>query len=270
MKKYKFISWGLGVQSTWLGVMCALGVLEPVDAIIFADTQWERRQSMQMLHFYKPWFESKGLKVMVTSAGSVKELGAREHVHVPFFTETGAPMRRQCTREFKIRPIRRLTREFAGYPRSKPPHPKAGQFEMWIGFSLDEWDRMKKSDIDYTVSRYKLIEMGLTRDDCIKGYEKLGLPVPGKSACVGCPYRDAGEWLEMKRNEPEEFEEACRFDEENRDNPLAERGKSTADKLYVWRGLKPLREVDFEAEMKKQKNGKQIPMVACLSEYCWT
>ena len=38
----KFISWGGGVQSTTMAVMSALGDLEPVDAVIFADTGWER------------------------------------------------------------------------------------------------------------------------------------------------------------------------------------------------------------------------------------
>lgn len=37
----RFLSLGAGVQSSTLALMIAHGEIEPVDAAIFADTQWE-------------------------------------------------------------------------------------------------------------------------------------------------------------------------------------------------------------------------------------
>lgn len=271
-KKYRFGSWGLGVQSTFLFVASALGLygLPKLDAIFTADTQWEREESYKIYDFYKGWYEDRDIPVVRVTAGNIRELGATEHIHIPFFTETGAPLQRQCTSEFKIKPVRRAMRKFMGYHQSKAPHPAPGQIEQWMGISWDEWDRMSTSDVKYINHRYPLIENHINRWDCEAALEALGLPVPIKSACVGCPYRDAANWLEMKTNSPDEFADAVAFDYENRHNPLAERGNSTADQLYVWRGLIPLDQVDWEAEVEKMKVGKQTALFVCTGEVCWT
>lgn len=270
MKTYRFLSWGLGIQSTWMLVMAGLGEIEPIDAAIVADTQWERKHTRRAFDFYSNWASAHGIRVEVVTAGNIRELGATEHIHIPFWTETGAPLQRQCTSNFKLTPLKRAMRRLAGFDESKPPHPKPGQFETLIGISWDEWDRMATSQVKYLVNRYPLIEKKINRWDCEDGFKRLGLPVPGKSACIGCPYRDASSWLEMKTNDPDEFADAVAFDEQNRNNPLAVRGNSTADRLYVWRGGIPLRSVDFEAEAKKQRKEKQTPMFVCTGNVCWT
>lgn len=269
IKKFRFLSWGLGVQSTWLLVMAGLGEIEPIDAAIVADTQWERKKTGEIFQFYREWAEEHNIHVEVVTAGSVRLLGAAEHLHIPFYTDTGAPLTRQCTNHFKLIPLKRGMRRLAGFHETKIPHPKSGQFEVLIGISWDEWNRMNESRIKFMTNRYPLVEKHINRWDCETGFRKLGLPVPIKSACIGCPFRQAIEWLNMQRNDPDDFRDAVEFDKENRNNPLADRG-STSDKLYVWKGLIPLSDVDFEAESKKQKRSKQTPMFVCTGNICWT
>lgn len=244
-------------------------MIEPLDAAIVGDTQWERKYTRKTFEVYKGWAEDHDIPVEVVTAGNIRKLGAAEHIHIPFWTETGGPLKRQCTSNFKINPVKRAMRRLAGFSENKPPHPRPGQFESWLGISWDEWDRMATSKVKFVTNRYPLVERKISRWDCEDGFKRLGLPVPGKSACIGCPYRDAASWLEMKTNDPDEFEDACNFDEENRHNPLASRGNSTADRLYVWRGGIPLRNVDFEAEAQKQREGKQIPLFVCTGQVCW-
>lgn len=270
MKTWRFASWGLGIQSTWMIILSAIGKLPPIDAAIVADTQWERKKTQGTLQFYRRWFEDRDIKVKVVTAGNIRELGAVAHIHIPFWTSDGGPLQRQCTSHFKITPIKREMRRIAGFHESKPPHPKPGQFKNWVGFSWDEWDRMKRNRIKFILNEYPLIEKKINRWDCEEGYLRMRLPVPVKSACIGCPYRDAASWLDLKQNNPEEFQDAVRFDEENRRNPLAERDNSTADELYVWRGCLPLRDIDFEKESKRQKKNTQIPLFVCKGEVCWT
>jgi hypothetical protein len=250
--------------------MAGLGEIELLDAAIVADTQWERKHTRKVFKFYKTWAENHGIPVEIVTAGKIRELGATEHIHIPFWTETGAPLQRQCTSEFKIKPIKRGMRHLAGFSENKSPHPRSGQFESWIGISWDEWERMSTSEVKYITNRYPLVERKITRWDCEENFKRLGLPIPSKSACIGCPYRDATSWLEMKNNDPDEFEDAIAFDEANRHNPLADRGKLNADNLYVWHGCIPLRDVDFETEVKKQKKGKQVPLFVCTGQVCWT
>ena len=49
--------------------------------------------------------------------------------------------------------------------------------------------------------------------DCIQWHRDNDLPDPPSSACKKCPYRDNAMWREMRDESPEEFAEACDFDD---------------------------------------------------------
>lgn len=126
---------------------------------------------------------------------------------------------------------------------------------------------MKDSTVQYIVNKHPLIDLKINRWDCESGYRRLGYPIPVKSSCVGCPYRDAAGWLLMQHQDPAEFEEAVSFDRFNRNNPLAQQGKSIADNLFVWYGLKPLDQVDFES-ISKTESINQLSLFDCQGELC--
>jgi hypothetical protein len=251
-----------------LGVLSALGELEPLDLIITSDTGWERQVTYDARDFYAAWFRERGITVELIDGGNVRLEGGREHV--PFWTETGGPLKRECTREYKIRPIRRRVRQVLGYLPSTPPAPPAGAVEQWLGYTWDEVGRMRTDEVAYSVSRYPLIEMRMVRDDCIKFLASQDLPVPVKSACVGCPYRRASEYLEMQRDAPEEWAEAVEFDEENRHNPYADRG-SDSDKLYIYKSQMvpmPLKDANLVADAERERS-KQMMLPMCEGS-CFT
>lgn len=260
---FRALSWGMGVQSTALAVMSALGDLDPLDIVISADTQDERRKTYEVAAYYREWLEARGVRVEIVTVGNIADLGATEHIHIPFWTDTGAPLRRQCTSNFKIYPTRRRIRELMGYDASKAPSPPPGSVEQWIGFSWDEVGRIKDSDVQFIVNRYPLVERRMTRNDCEDYLKSLGLPVPIKSACKRCPYRAASEWIDMRDNDPDEWGEIIRFDDANRDNPLAKRGGSTADQLFIYKRGVPLASANLEADAKRERKGRQLPLFLC-------
>jgi hypothetical protein len=71
---------------------------------------------------------------------------------------------------------------------------------------------------------------------------------PEKSSCIGCPYHDNTLWNEIKTNSPKEFEEACKIDDMIRHS-----ARNKEFTRYLHRKGIPLREVDFEELLKKQK-----------------
>lgn len=268
------LSWGCGIQSTTLAVMSAFGDMPKIDAAIFADTGWERQQTYDILNWYRPWLIKRGIQVYVVSAGDIRKDGVAEHIHIPFWTSTGGPLQRQCTSNFKIVPIKHQIRRLIGYDPIKPPHPPAGNVEQWQGISLDEYQRMRDSRVAYIVHRFPLVESRITRDDCVRYLEEHDLPVPIKSACVCCPYRSASEWLQMKQDAPGEWSEAIAFDEQNRHNPLALRGGSVSDELFLYKqrygkeSVIPLTDVDLEYDVSKERGSKQLPLILCDGGYC--
>ena len=264
------ISWGCGVQSTAMAVMSALGDLEPVDIVITADPGWERKATYAARDFYTDWLQEHSVNVEILQTGNIRELGNGEHISMPFWTASGGPLRRQCTGSFKIEPIKRHLRKLLGYDARKAPHPPRESIEMWLGISLDEFTRMSQNSVKFIVNRYPLIEKRITRNDCIDYLEAHGLPVPVKSACIGCPYRAASEWLEMRDGSPDEFADAVDFDNASRTLEQLQRGGDTDDGVYVYSRAKPLDTANLEADAKRERKGKQLPLMICESGYCMT
>lgn len=247
--------------------MSVIGDLQPLDLVITADTGWERQRTYEIRDWYITWLQQRGQRVEIVSAGNIRELGAENHVHIPFWTSTGGPLKRQCTRDFKIRPIRRRCREILGYPPDRPPHPPPGAIEKWLGISWDEWQRMKSSKVSFEVNRYPLIEKHITRSDCKNYLSSLQLPIPPSSSCVCCPYRSASAWIEMREDGTSDFQDAIEFDEANRHNPLAKRGKSTADELFIYQ-YSPLKDADLERDAARERKATQPPLFICEEGHC--
>jgi hypothetical protein len=159
---------------------------------------------------------------------------------MPFWTADGGPLRRQCTREFKIRPVQRRIRELLGYDASNPPHPPASSVELWMGITIDEWTRAKPSRVGFITHRWPLIDLLMSRRDCEKWFAKHYPDRPPliKSACLGCPYHSDRQWREIKRN-AEEWADVIEVDRAIRNQPGMNREQ------FMHRSLRPIDEVDF-------------------------
>ena len=147
---------------------------------------------------------------------------------VPFYTGNGGMGRRQCTNQYKLRPIQKLC---------KPYSSKGNPVILQLGISTDEWTRMKPSRVKYIKNTWPLIDLEMSRNDCLNWLKNKEYSIPSKSACLGCPYHNDGLWREIKNNFPDEFEETCKVDDAIRTN--------FREQQFMHRSLKPLREVDF-------------------------
>ncbi len=214
------LSLGWGVQSFTIACMIALGELPPIGLAIHADTTHEAQGTYDHAGRWIPWLEERGVKV-VTVQGKRMEIVRPEwgtgSVMIPAFSESKTDgskgqIRRQCTHDWKIMPIRRHIRSLLPVGRPKP-----GAVECWQGISLDEWPRMRSSDVAYIVNRYPLVEMQMSRADCAAWLTRNGLEVPPKSACTFCPYHSLNAWKEMKRQGGKDWEEVQATDAEVRD-----------------------------------------------------
>lgn len=265
----KILSLGWGVQSFTLAAMVALGELEPIDFAIHADTTWERKQTYEFALRWTPWLEERGVKVVAAVADNTspirscsgKTLGNYQGVTIPAFTLNGSSkgqIRRQCTQDWKINAIRKATsNELSRCNLSKTP----GIVEQWLGISEDEWHRAKDSDVRYIFNRYPLLERGMRRRDCVMWLERNGLEVPGKSACVFCPYHNRQAWADMKRDDPKDWETAVAID-------LQIRNVRPPSPLFVHSACVPLTEA---VNIPEDEGYKQAGMfdVECDSGHCF-
>lgn len=228
----KIISMGWGTQSFTLAAMVAFGELEPVDAAIHADTTHESRLTYEFAARWTGWLDERGVRV-VTVKPVDSEVNRRGGVSIPAYTTTNGWLHRNCTDDWKRTPVRRwLQSNRNGQP-----------VEQWLGISLDEYQRMRESDVKYITTRWPLIERRMTRADCVTWLDAHGLEVPPKSACTFCPYHSTAEWRRIKQT-PEDWREAVDVDR-------AIRKARPPHDLFVHPSRKPLEDVDLRTETER-------------------
>ncbi len=217
------LSLGGGVQSSVMALMAGEGAFDRVpDCAIFADTRWEPPSVYDHISWLRDRlsFPLYTVDIGRSLREDVKALtshsGHRSYVDIPLYLkgrngEGDGIGRRQCTENYKVKPIRRRIREMLGLkPRQRVP---AGtNVEMWLGISTDEAIRMKTSRDRWVKNRYPLIEAGMSRKDCMEWWNaRYDRPLE-RSACVACPFQSRQRWVETKRRWPELFAEAVEID----------------------------------------------------------
>ncbi len=215
---YRFLSLGAGVQSSTVLLLAVHRRIRGFDAAIFADTGWEPLAVYRHLQRLTRIAEQADIPVVRVRKGHIRR-DALDPTHrfasMPLYTLGPAGQRgmarRQCTGEYKLKPIKAEVRRRLGYPH--PTRVPAWVFaEMAIGISADEWIRARGSDVRYMRNIFPLLDLGWSRDDCVAYLAGHGLGDTPKSSCVGCPFHDDGFWWDLRTNHPVEWADAVAFD----------------------------------------------------------
>lgn len=238
----RVLSLGAGVQSSTLALMCAAGEIEAPEIAIFADTQDEP----DAVYAWLDWLEKQlpfpirrvsqgklsatALQVRTSAAGNryMKPM-------IPVYTDANGKkgmVARQCTLDYKVAPIMRAVK-----------HERKGRDVIqYLGISFDELERMKPSREPWMRNEYPLVQLRMTRQDCLNWMKAQDYPTPPRSACIYCPFHNDTEW---KRLTPAEFERAVTFEKQYQ----AAFAQTSLDGVpYLHADRKPLAEVDLSDE----------------------
>ena len=232
----RVLSLGAGVQSSTLLLMAVHGELA-VDRAIFADTQWEPRAVYRWLEYLMPIAERAGIPIDVVSAGNIRAdalAGKTESwmpLHIVNLKGEAGLAKRQCSKNYKLVPIKRRIRQLIG-------RKKDATATATIGISWDEWQRQSTSGLKWMTNEYPLVDRRMTRGDCLRWLRAHGYPTPPKSSCIGCPYKRDDQWRDMRDHAPDEWADAVAFD-------AAMRYDRIDGKAYLHRSLMPLPMVDL-------------------------
>ncbi|MER6000856.1 phosphoadenosine phosphosulfate reductase [Nonomuraea angiospora] len=239
--RLKVVSYGGGVQSTALLVLAAQNRL-PYRTFLFANVgdDSEHPATLAYLrHVAIPYATRHGLELMQLTRkrrdGSTETLMQRlkrpesRSIPIPVRMANGAPGRRSCTADFKIKVIGRWLRDH-GATADAPA-------TVAIGISVDEIHRANRRRAErYELIAYPLLDLGLRRADCEMVIREAGLSIPPKSACFFCPFRSVQGWRQLRENEPRLFAEAA-----NLEDVINERRKALGrDPVYLTRYGRPL------------------------------
>lgn len=265
------LSLGMGVQSTAIYLMSALGELPRIDFAVFADTGREKAGTMRYLDWLLKWADqNNGPEIIVKREmnlyrdllGGVNSTDGR-FASIPAFTlgDNGQQgiLRRQCTNEYKIEVVDQAIREVYNLKR----RARNLETNIWKGISSDEATRISTPEVKWKNFIYPFVGYGIPgqgkwfklppesyrvmdRNTIKAWYRSKDLPIPPKSSCVFCPYTSDSNWAEMKVNEPMDFADAVKVDYAIRDS--SKRG--VEQPIFLHRSLKPLDQVEFDPDSK--------------------
>ena len=249
LKTLRVLSLGAGVQSSTLALMIHKGEIPMVDCAIFADTQAEPPKVYEWLKFIK---KTVSYPVHIVTWRNLEQdvldasQGKYQAFTIPFYTknketEQKGMLMRQCTADYKIKPVTKKVRELLGYKKGERVDLKEVKVEMLLGISTDELRRMRMNRLRYIDNQYPLInDFGMSRQDCIAWMKDNGYPMPAKSACYFCPFHSQSTWKEIKENDPELFQKAVEMDKKIRDQEKYKIKNKYKDELYLHRSCEPL------------------------------
>lgn len=214
------ISYGGGVQSTAMLVLAVEGRLGlDIDAALFAnvgDDSEDPRSLDYIRDVATPWAADRGLPVhelhrtkkdgsTETILGRMTRDGSRSTV-IPIRLSNGKPGGRSCTADFKIGVTAKWLKAHGA--------TKADPATVALGISTDEFHRANTNRGNgYERLVYPLLQLGLSRADCVNVIRAAGLPIPGKSACWFCPNRRLEQWYALRAEDPDQFERVAEVED---------------------------------------------------------
>jgi len=265
MPEHHFLNLGAGVQSTALYLMAMEGEIHPIDAAIFADVQEEPDD----VYTHLDWLESlKGPPILRVTAGRLgdaldqgsdatgnQRTDGGHYISIPAYTlnpQTGGKgmIQRQCTGDFKVKPIERMIREHCGGQFGRPL-PKDVVVTQYMGLSYDEPKRVIRVKQRFMAKpsnwlvEFPLWDLEMTRSDCV-AYLKDRVPheVP-RSACVFCPFKSDAEWRRLRDTDPKGWGRAVHIDK------VCRTGTGLDAHRYLHKACVPLDEVDLRPADEK-------------------
>lgn len=260
-RQLRVISLGWGIQSFTLAAMAAVGEIA-ADVAIHADTTWEKPATYEFSQKWSAWLQDRGLPVVVVGDPDQAQKVITPATDIPAFTlsEKEGQLRRQCTQRWKIEPIRRWLRdELDRRGWKKTP----GVVVSIQGISLDEWRRVRDSDVAWILNEYPLISLKMSRADCEGWLRRAGLDVPPKSACVFCPFQSAESWRSLKNDGGDGWQTAVQVD-------LAIRDQRPPYQLFLHRRRVPLADaVKTEIDAGFSQSSIFADESGCDSGYCF-
>lgn len=210
MTPIRSISYGGGVQSTALVLLAIDGQLD-FDVALFANVgdDSEHPGTLRWVRgVMQPYAEERGFPIheldrikrdgtVETLMGRLTKEGSRS-LPIPVRMSNGAPGLRSCTGDFKIRVVGKWLKA-NGASKDNPA-------TVAIGISTDEIHRANSKRVEpYERPVYPLLDLGWSRQDCLRYIDATLGKVPPKSSCYFCPFHRPDTWAEMRRHEPELF-----------------------------------------------------------------
>lgn len=277
---------GFGVQSVGMAIMSGMDLFPRPDMYCYSALP-DGKRTKEYIDYITPKLHSLGVDVQILTPKDLYQhilnwpIADRVSMLPVWFMGSDGkrqPLNRQCTGDFKIDIVASAIRERLGLARLK-----RNTVRVWQGISIDEIKRTKKKSFALYPESFRVNHLpyigqyanitypqftweSYSRDKIIdKIFKANGIITPPKSSCFFCPFHDIEEWFDLFSNDPQGWELACVLDDSIR-NYNTPTGVLESGPFYLYEGLIPLREIDFDKERLASKT-RQLTL-GCESGFC--
>lgn len=200
------IAWacGAGVDSTAIAVLICQGKLPKPSYAWIVDVGYEPKTTWQYVaDVLQPKLAEVGvtLHILKTTDYTHNDLVRNGHASIPAYRKkedgTIQKFHTHCSKGWKASVAENWLRQQG-----------AVAVEQWVGISAEERKRIRASEKAWVRLRYPLVELGMTRPDCIYLIGQAGWPLPERTSCYLCPHRSIGDWRRLADRNPEDFQRA--------------------------------------------------------------
>lgn len=208
-------SCGGGRQSAGIAALIVEGKLPRPDHACMVALEWEVRSVWPYVNRYiRPALADLGVPFTAIPRAryATRDFwGGRDgrSILLPVYSNQSgeaSKLTEYCSGEWKREVALRWAAEQDGW--------KARGVVNWVGISADEKNRRRGPRRRWFQPSYPLLDVRrATVSECLAAVERVGWPEPPRSRCRHCPNQSDREWAELT---PEEFEEACRLEDELR------------------------------------------------------
>jgi predicted nucleic acid-binding Zn ribbon protein len=218
---------GGGVQSTAIAVLIESGILPKPDFGVMIDCGYERERTYSyMRNVIIPRMADVGVPVHMVDTleySSNRLTNGKGFVLLPAYrlTTDGSveKLKTRCNLLWKVCVTDKWIRGRG-----------IRNCVSWMGMSVDEARRMRPSKVKWNRNVYPLIDLGMSREDCLREIERAGWSAPMRTSCTFCPQQTDEQWRELEGGDW-----AMAVDAENRI-------REEAPNVFLHRGCKPLEE----------------------------
>ncbi len=245
--------------------------------ILNADPGMENELTYEYNSMIFDMARSKGIHIETVAGPNLREdilalkkNGRTRLDNPPYWTKkpTGreGKLKQNCTRYYKIEPmdraIRRILDERYGI---KPNNSKLGHnvVEKWIGFTHDEFSRVKEPKQRYVYFRYPLYDLRMDQIDVLKYFHDRDIPIPPRSVCNACFANGLNTLKDMHDNRPDDWKQAVAVDNAVRNwTQIGVNFPVYVSKTLI--SLEELAERDFQLDDQEDQDGH-----SCDSGFCF-
>jgi 3'-phosphoadenosine 5'-phosphosulfate sulfotransferase (PAPS reductase)/FAD synthetase len=207
---------------------------------VFCDTGKELKETMEYLDQIE---QALGIKIVRLNSEY-----SFEHWMKVFNSFLPSPRARWCTKVLKLQP-------FEKYVGNDTVH-------SYIAIRADEDREGYISTKPNIIPKFPFREAGITKKDVFRLLEESGLGLPkyyrwrSRSGCFFCFFQQRIEWVGLKENHPELFEEAKRYEKVDPETGQA----------YTWVQGKSLVQIEQSVETIKENHQKALAREKATSQ----